>query len=220
MSLKMRRRASAQVYKGRKACSMGTVGCLSFFPSKNLGGIGDGGMIVTNDEELADKIAMLRDHGMRPKYYYKYIGGNFRLDTLQAAALLVKLQHLDAWSEKRRRNAALYNELLSDCAEVATPVIRPYNTSVFNQYVIRVQKGRDGLMQHLRDNGIGTDIYYPLCLHEQECFKPLNHKQGDFPESEKAAREVLALPIYAELTEEQIRYVAGRIKEFFIASRK
>ena len=141
MSLKMRRRVSAASYKGRKACSMGTVGCLSFFPSKNLGGIGDGGMIVTNDEELADKIAMLRDHGMRPKYYYKYIGGNFRLDTLQAAALLVKLQHLDAWSEKRRRNAALYNELLSDCAEVATPVIRPYNTSVFNQYVIRVQTG-------------------------------------------------------------------------------
>jgi dTDP-4-amino-4,6-dideoxygalactose transaminase len=207
-------------YKGRKACSMGTVGCLSFFPSKNLGGLGDGGMIVTNDAELADKINMLRDHGMRPKYYYKYIGGNFRLDTLQAAALLVKLQHLDAWSEKRRWNAALYNELLSDCAEVAIPVIRTYNTSVFNQYVIRVQKGRDGLMQYLRDNGIGTDIYYPLCLHEQECFKPLNHKQGDFPESEKAAREVLALPIYAELTEEQIRYVAGRIKEFFIASRK
>jgi dTDP-4-amino-4,6-dideoxygalactose transaminase len=208
------------VYKGRKACSMGTAGCLSFFPSKNLGGIGDGGMIVTKDEALADKIVILRDHGMRPKYYYKYIGGNFRLDTLQAAALLVKLQHLDAWSEQRRRNASLYNKLLSNCAEVATPVIRPYNISIFNQYVIRVQKGRDGLMQYLRDSGIGTDIYYPLCLHEQECFKPMNHKQGDFPESEKAAREVLALPIYAELTEEQIRYVAGRIKEFFIASRK
>ena len=206
-------------YKGRKACSMGTVGCLSFFPSKNLGGIGDGGMIVTNDAELADKITMLRDHGMRPKYYYKYIGGNFRLDTLQAAALLVKLQHLDAWSEKRRWNAARYNELLSDCAEVATPVIRTYNTSVFNQYVIRVQKGRDALKQFLQDNGIGTDIYYPLCLHEQECFKSLGYKPGDFPESEKAARDVLALPIYPELTEEQIRYVAGKVIELFIVSR-
>ena len=206
-------------YKGRKACSMGTMGCLSFFPSKNLGGIGDGGMILSNNEELADKIIMLRDHGMRPKYYYNYIGGNFRLDTLQAAALLVKLKHLDAWSEKRRQNAMQYNELFKDCAEVATPAIRPYNVSIYNQYVIRVKFRRDGLMQFLRDNGIGTDIYYPLCLHEQECFKPLGHKHGDFPESEKAAREVLALPIYPELTEEQIRYVAGKVIEFFIVSR-
>ena len=206
-------------YKGRKACSMGTVGCLSFFPSKNLGGIGDGGMILTNNEELADKIVMLRDHGMRPKYYYKYIGGNFRLDTLQAAALLVKLKHLDAWSEKRRQNAKLYNELLRDLNGVATPFIRPHNISIYNQYVIRVSSKRDALKQFLQDNGIGTDIYYPLCLHEQECFKSLGYKPGDFPESEKAAREVLALPIYPELTEEQIRYVAGRVKEFFIASR-
>jgi len=206
-------------YKGRKACSMGTMGCLSFFPSKNLGGIGDGGMILTNNEELADKIVMLRDHGMRPKYYYKYIGGNFRLDTLQAAELLVKLKHLDAWSEKRRQNAQLYHELFKNCDSVVTPLIRPYNISVFNQYVIRVKSRRDALMQFLRDNGIGTDIYYPLCLHEQECFKPLGHKPGDFPESEKAAREVLALPIYPELTEEQIRYVAGKVIEFFIVSR-
>ena len=205
-------------YKGRKACSIGTMGCLSFFPSKNLGGIGDGGMILTNNEELADKIVMLRDHGMRPKYYYKYIGGNFRLDTLQAAALLVKLKYLDAWSEKRRQNAKLYNELLRGLKGVATPLIRPHNISIYNQYVIRVSSKRDTLKQFLQDNGIGTDIYYPLCLHEQECFRTLGHKQGDFPESEKAAREVLALPIYPELTEEQIRYVAGRVKEFFIAS--
>jgi len=206
-------------YKGHKACSMGTLGCLSFFPSKNLGGIGDGGMILTNDEHLAEKLIILRDHGSRPKYYYKYIGGNFRLDTLQAAALLVKLKHLDAWSEKRRQNAMQYNELFKDCAEVATPAIRPYNVSIYNQYVIRVKSRRDELIQFLRNNGIGTDIYYPLCLHEQECFKPLGHKPGDFPESEKAARETLALPIYPELTEEQIRYVAGKVKEFFIVSR-
>ena len=206
-------------YKGRTAGSLGTTGCLSFFPSKNLGGIGDGGMILTNDAQLAEKIVILRDHGMRPKYYYKYIGGNFRLDTLQAAALLVKLKHLDAWSEKRRQNAKLYNELLRDLKGVVTPLIRPHNISIYNQYVIRVSLKRDALKQFLQDNGIGTDIYYPLCLHEQECFKFLGYKTGDFPESEKAAREVLALPIYAELTEEQIRYVAGKVIEFFIVSR-
>lgn len=204
-------------YKGRKAGSMGTVGCLSFFPSKNLGGAGDGGMVVTNDAVLADKISMLREHGMRPKYYYKYIGGNFRLDTLQAAVLLVKLKYLDSWSEKRRQNARHYDELFKDCMGVTVPVVRPYNISIYNQYVIRVAAQRDQLMQFLNTNGIGTAIYYPLSLHEQECFRSLGYKRGDFPESEKAAAETIALPIYPELTEEQIRYVAGKVKEFYRA---
>lgn len=204
-------------YKGRKAGSMGTVGCLSFFPSKNLGGAGDGGMIVTNDAVLADKISMLREHGMRPKYYYKYIGGNFRLDTLQAAVLLVKLKYLDSWSEKRRQNARHYDELFKDCMGVTVPVVRPYNISIYNQYVIRVAAQRDQLMQFLNTHGIGTAIYYPLSLHEQECFRSLGYKRGDFPESEKAAAETIALPIYPELTEEQIRYVAGKVKEFYRA---
>ena len=205
-------------YKGRKAGSIGTVGCLSFFPSKNLGGAGDGGMIVTNDAELAEKIRMLREHGMRPKYYYKYIGGNFRLDTLQAAVLLVKLKYLDAWSEQRRQNARLYDELFKGCGEVTAPVIRPYNISIYNQYVIRVAAQRDQLMEFLTANGIGTAIYYPLSLHEQECFRSLGYTRGDFPESEKAAAETIALPIYPELTDEQIRHVAGTVKEFYRVS--
>lgn len=207
-------------YKGRKAGAMGTAGCLSFFPSKNLGGLGDGGMILANDEQLAERLAVFRQHGSKPKYYHKFVGGNFRLDTLQAAALLVKLKHLDAWSEKRRQNAKQFNELFKDCAAVTTPVIRPYNVSIYNQYVILVGSRRDELIKFLQANGIGTEIYYPLSMHDQECFNALGYKPGDFPESEKAARETLALPVYPELTEEQIRYVAGRVKEFFIASRK
>jgi len=206
-------------YKGRKAGAMGTAGCLSFFPSKNLGGFGDGGMILANDEQLAERLAVFRQHGSKPKYYHKFVGGNFRLDTLQAAALLVKLKHLDSWSEKRRQNAKQYYELLKDCSAVVTPVIRPYNISIYNQYVIRVGSRRDELIKFLQANGIGTEIYYPLSMHDQECFSSLGHKPGDFPESEKAARETLALPIYPELTEEQIRYVAGKVKEFFIVSR-
>ena len=206
-------------YKGLKAGAMGTAGCLSFFPSKNLGGLGDGGMILANDEQLAERLAVFRQHGSKPKYYHKFVGGNFRLDTLQAAALLVKLKHLDAWSEKRRQNAKQYNELFKDCSAVVTPVIRPYNISIYNQYVIRVGSRRDELIKFLQANGIGTEIYYPLCMHDQECFSSLGHKPGDFPESEKAARETLALPIYPELTEEQIRYVAGTVIEFFTASR-
>jgi dTDP-4-amino-4,6-dideoxygalactose transaminase len=206
-------------YKGRRAGAMGTAGCLSFFPSKNLGGLGDGGMILANDEQLGERLAVFRQHGSKPKYYHKFVGGNFRLDTLQAAALLVKLKHLDAWSEKRRQNAKQYNELFKDCAAVTTPVIRPYNVSIYNQYVIRVGSHRDELIKFLQANGIGTEIYYPLSMHDQECFSSLGHKPGDFPESEKAARETLALPVYPELTEEQIRYVAGKVIDFFTASR-
>lgn len=201
-------------YKGKTVGTMGTVGCLSFFPSKNLGGFGDGGMILTNDEALAEKIAVYRMHGSKPKYYHKFVGGNFRLDTIQAAGLLVKLPHLDSWSEKRRQNAKLYNELFKGCSKVTVPVIRDYNLTIYNQYVIRVGDKRDGLRDFLKENGIGTEIYYPVSMHEQECFAPLGYKKGDFPESEKAASETLALPIYPELTEEQIRYVAGKVKEY------
>jgi len=201
-------------HKGRKAGTMGTVGCFSFFPSKNLGGLGDGGMIVTQDEALADRISQCRNHGSKPKYYHKWVGGNFRLDTLQAAGLLVKLRHLDAWSQKRRANAAKYEELFANCDEVTTPVVRDHNVSIYNQYVIRAAK-RDALQAHLKDAGIGTAIYYPLSLHEQECFAALGYKKGQFPHSEKAAAETLAIPIYPELTAEQIEHVAGTIKGFY-----
>jgi len=200
-------------YKGRKAGSIGTTGCFSFFPSKNLGCNGDGGMVVTNDAELADKIAMFRNHGMQPKYFHKFVGGNFRLDAIQAAALLVKLPHLEDWSAGRRANAAQYDELFADCQEITTPIIREENVTIFNQYVIRVPR-RDECKQFILDAGIGCDVYYPLCLHQQECFAELGYKDGDFPVSEQASREVIALPIYSELTGEQIQYVAGKVKEF------
>jgi len=199
--------------KGRRAGSIGTAGCFSFFPSKNLGGLGDGGMVVTSDPELAERLRQCRNHGSKPKYYHKWVGGNFRLDTIQAAGLIVKLKRLDAWSEGRRRNAARYNELFAGFEPVTTPVIREENVSIFNQYVIRVPR-RDALREHLKENGVGAEVYYPLSLHEQECFAELGYGKGDFPESEKAAAETLALPIYAELTGEQVEYVAGCVKGF------
>jgi dTDP-4-amino-4,6-dideoxygalactose transaminase len=199
-------------YKGRKAGSIGTVGCFSFFPSKNLGGIGDGGMIVTNDESYYERLLIMRNHGSKPKYYHKFIGGNFRLDPIQAAALLVKLPHLDDWSEARRRNAAYYDKKFSGTV-VQTPYISPDCVSIFNQYVIRVPR-RDEVMTHLRDNKIGCEVYYPIPAHLQECFKYLGYIEGDLPESEKAAKEVLAIPVYPELTDKQIEHVASRIKEF------
>ena len=200
-------------YKGRKAGSIGTMGCFSFFPSKNLGGLGDGGMIVTQDAELAARLVHLRDHGQNPRYYYGVIGGNFRLDAIQAAGLLVKLKYLDDWSAKRRRNAARYDELFADFEPVVTPKVREHNVSVFNLYIIRVPR-RDELQAYLTGQGIGTAIYYPLGLHEQECFAPLVYNRGDFPETEKAAAEALAIPVYPELTDEQICCVAAKIKQF------
>ena len=205
--------AIGATYRGKKAGSIGTVGCFSFFPSKNLGGMGDGGMVTTQDEELDDRLRQCRNHGSKPKYYHKWVGGNFRLDTLQAAGLLIKLKHLDAWSEKRRANAKRYNELFAGFETVVTPVVRDYNVSIYNQYVIRVPR-RDELQAFLKEQGIGTAIYYPLSLHEQECFVELGYKKGDFPESERAAAETLALPIYPELTDEQISHTAGKIREF------
>ena len=199
-------------YKGKKAGSIGTCGAFSFFPSKNLGAIGDGGMIVTNDEEIYHRLFIMRNHGSEPKYYHKYIGGNFRLDPIQAVALLVKLPHLDKWSQARRQNAAYYNEKFKGTA-VQTPYISPDCLTIYNQYVIRVPD-RDKLFTHLKEETIGCEIYYPVPMHLQECFEYLGYKHGNFPESEKAADEVLALPVYPELTAEQKNYIIQTILDF------
>ena len=199
-------------YKEKKAGSIGTTGCFSFYPSKNLGAIGDGGMIVTNDEKLYDRLKVMRNHGQTGQYEHKYIGGNFRLDAIQAAALIVKLKYLDQWSQARRKNAAYYNEKFADTL-IQTPYIDPDRVSIYNQYIIRVPK-RDELMSHLREKGIGCCIYYPLGLHLQQCFEYLGYKEGDFGETEKAAKEVLALPVYPELTNEMMDYVAETAIEF------
>lgn len=206
--------AIGATYKGRPAGAMGTLGCLSFFPSKNLGGLGDAGMILTQDPEMADLCQILKQHGMRPRYYHHYVGANFRMDTFQAATLLVKLKYLDEYARRRRENARIYDELLAGCDAVVRPQVRPENHGVYNQYCIRVPGRRDELQAHLQESGIGTAIYYPVSLHEQQCFRDLGYKRGDFPESERAADEVLALPVYPELTREQIEYVAGTIRQF------
>lgn len=199
-------------YRGRKAGSIGTAGCLSFYPSKNLGAIGDGGMIVTNDEQLYTRMVMMRNHGQDSQYNYKYIGGNFRLDAVQAAALLVKLPHLDAWSQARRANAAHYDEKFAGSV-VVTPFVRPDCVSIYNQYCVRVPH-RDELAAHLQEEGIGYAIYYPIPLHLNECFEYLGYKEGDFPEAEQAAKEVFALPIYPELTGKMEDYVATTVLLF------
>jgi len=185
-------------YKGRKAGSIGKAGCFSFFPSKNLGGIGDGGMVVTNDEALYHRLLLMRNHGAEPKYFHKFIGANFRLDPIQAAALLVKLPHLEDWSEARRRNAAYYSERFAGTV-VQTPYISPDCQTIYNQYCVRVPR-RDEVVAHLKANKIGCEVYYPVPLHLQECFTYLGYSEGDFPEAERAAHEILALPIYPELT--------------------
>lgn len=199
-------------YKGRKAGSIGTAGCFSFFPSKNLGGIGDGGMVVTNDEDLYHRLFIMRNHGSEPKYYHKFVGGNFRLDPIQAVALLVKLPHLDEWSEARRKNAAYYNQKFKGTI-VRIPYVNPNCVTIYNQYVIRIPC-RDELFEHLKKNSIGCEIYYPVPMHLQECFRYLGYKEGNFPESEKAAKDVLALPIYPELTDEMQDYIAETIISF------
>lgn len=201
------------LHRGRQAGSIGAAGCLSFFPSKNLGGFGDGGMIVTGDRALADAARMLRVHGSRVKYYHDSVGINSRLDALQAAVLLVKMRHLEEWHEARRRNAAFYDAALSAIGGVATPYVEPGNTSVFNQYVIRV-KNRDGLRAFLQESGVGCEVYYPVPLHLQRCFSFLGLGEGAFPESEAAASETLALPVYPELSAAEKEYVVSKIREF------
>ena len=213
----------AEYRDGRRAGSMGIAGCLSFFPSKNLGGLGDGGMVVTNDQKLAERIRILRVQGSKPKYYHRFVGGNFRLDTLQAAALNVKLRYLDRWTVLRQQHAELYERLFQDAgvvenSNVSLPkavykaaAIAHYH--IYNQFVIGVSN-RDQLQAHLKSKDIGTEIYYPVPLHRQECLEAFGYLEGRFPEAERACRELLALPIYPELNEDQQHYVVQAVREW------
>lgn len=203
-------------YRGRKVGTIGHIGCFSFFPTKNLGAYGDGGLVVTNDAELAEKVRMLRMHGSKPKYYHHMVGTNSRLDALQAAILRAKLPHLEEWTAARRRIADRYDELLADIPGIERPYRAPDRSHIFHQYTIRVLDGkRDTLQRFLREKGVETQVYYPLPLHLQPCFRDLGYKEGDFPESERASREVLSLPLFPELTEEEQNYVVEAIRSFF-----
>jgi dTDP-4-amino-4,6-dideoxygalactose transaminase len=203
-------------YKARKAQSMGLAACLSFFPSKNLGAFGDGGMVLTSDPEVARKLSSLRLHGTTRQYYHESVGINSRLDSLQAAVLKVKFASLDSWTLKRQRNAALYRELLADKSlPVKLPIPASFQSRhVYNQFVIRAGR-RDQLKVWLEENGVGTEIYYPVPLHLQPCYRELGYGQGDFPEAERAARETLALPIHSALAPEDVEYIARLISSFY-----
>jgi dTDP-4-amino-4,6-dideoxygalactose transaminase len=202
-------------FRGKKVGSLGDAGCFSFFPSKILGAYGDGGIIATNDEKIAEKAGILRNHGGKDKYFVVVHGFNSRLDSLQAAILRAKLRHLDEWIEKRRRNAEALSRLLRDIPEVHVPGSAEYSYHIFNYYTLRVSGAeRDNLQKHLNARGVGTAIYYPLPLHLQEVYKPLGHKAGDFPEAERAAAEVLSLPMYPELDDEQIEFIAAQIRQY------
>ncbi len=201
---------------GKRAAGIGDIGCLSFFPTKNLGAFGDAGMVVTNDDAIAAKLRILRVHGGEPKYYHAIIGGNFRIDEIQAAVLNVKFGHLDDWTRGRQRNAAYYDRAFAAAgtAQVVTPTARPGYRHIYNQYVIRVPD-RDRLRAYLGEQGIGTEIYYPVPLHMQKCFAYLGYKPEDCPESAKAAGDTLALPIYPELAEAQLQYVVETVTGFY-----
>ncbi|HKI79427.1 MAG TPA: DegT/DnrJ/EryC1/StrS family aminotransferase [Ignavibacteriaceae bacterium] len=223
-----------QYKNGKFVGTMGDIGCYSFFPSKNLGGYGDGGLVVTNDEKLGEHLHILRVHGGHPKYYHKFIGGNFRIDAIQSSVINVKLPHLDDWSAQRRENAKTYNQLFIDAGlseetgktkfAEKNKVLLPKavykesgvkNYHIFNQYIIRVEK-RDELRKFLSENEIGNEIYYPVPFHLQECFADLGYMKGDFPVAEFAADTSIALPIYPELSEEQLSFVVKKIKDFFV----
>ncbi|MBP8637803.1 MAG: DegT/DnrJ/EryC1/StrS family aminotransferase [Dictyoglomi bacterium] len=206
--------AIGAVYKDKKSGSMGNTGCFSFFPTKNLGGYGDGGMITTDNDELKEKLFLLRGHGSKKKYYHDELGYNSRLDELQAAILRVKLRYLDTWISRRQELANLYTSLLFDIPDVITPVVKGDRTHTFHQYVIRA-KDRDSLQKYLSDSGIGSAIYYPLPLHLQKVYRYLGYKPGDFPQAEKASGEVLALPMWPELKNEEAEEVAGVIRKFY-----
>ncbi len=222
----------AQYQNGKKVGSMGLIGCYSFYPTKNLGGFGDGGLVVTNDEEMATKLRQMRNHGMEPKYHHKFIGGNFRLDALQAAVLNIKYPHLESWHQSRRKNADLYTKLFTEAGISEGEGILKYNDNnkillpkavyksaghgnyhIYNQYFVRVQN-RDELRAFLGENNIGSEIYYPVPFHRQECFADLGCKDADFPISNQICEETIALPIYPELAEEQIAFVVEKIAEF------
>jgi dTDP-4-amino-4,6-dideoxygalactose transaminase len=212
-------------HKGQRAGSIGQLGCFSFFPSKNLGGYGDSGLVTCNDAALADKISLLRNHGQRPKYHNLLLGGNFRMDAIQAAVLLAKYNHLDQWTEARRTHAAYYQGLFAERGisisldqidkqkGIVLPVENRANRHIYHLYIIRT-KYRDDLAYVLRENGIASEVYYPVPLHLQACFRDLGYKKGDFPQSEQASRETLALPVYPEMTTEMLTRVADTIAEF------
>ena len=207
--------------EARRAGAMSDVGCMSFFPSKNLGGVGDGGMVTTNDTELHHQLHIKRVHGAEPKYYHKVIGGNFRMDPIQACVLRIKLQRLEAWHQQRRQNAAQYNQLLGEAQleEVVCPAAvyqddNLLNHHIYNQYTVRVQR-REDLRKFLQERGVATEIYYPVPFHRQECFADLGYRPGSLPESDRAAQEVLALPIYPGLTTEMQEYVVENLVEFY-----
>lgn len=204
-------------YRGRRAGSMGDLGCFSFFPSKNLGAFGDGGMVTTDSDELYDKLRILRVHGSHPKYYHKLAGGNFRLDAFQAAVVSVKLNHLDKWTKARQENARKYRKLFEDSGidDVIKLPVEKEDRHIYNQFVICLTDKRDELRLFLNEAGVGTEIYYPIPMHLQECFLDLNYKKGDFPEAERAALHTLALPIYPELLDDQLAYVVEKIADFY-----
>ena len=214
----------AEYQDGRRAGSMGNVGCLSFFPSKNLGALGDGGMVVTNDEALADRVRLLRTQGGRPKYYHKAVGGNFRLDTIQASVLNVKLPYLDRWTSMRQQNAMRYEKLFDDSGlsekiglRIPKAVYRKMNVEhyhIYNQFILRVPN-RDALRTYLKEHDIGSEIYYPVPLHLQECYQSLGYVAGDLPEAEQACQENLGLPIYPELTKDQQEAVVRAVADFY-----
>jgi dTDP-4-amino-4,6-dideoxygalactose transaminase len=199
----------------KRAGSMGEYGCFSFFPSKNLGGFGDGGLVTTNSQDLYDRLRIMRVHGAEPKYFHQVVGGNFRLDALQAAILIVKLKYLDEWTKKRIENANLYRKLFNETGleEIELPLEKE-KRHVYNQFVIKINDRRDELKAFLNENGIGCEIYYPVPLHIQECFRYLNHKNEDFPASLEASLRTLALPVYPELSEEQIGYVVDTVDKY------
>jgi len=210
--------AMGSEYKGRRAGSMGSFGCFSFFPSKNLGAFGDGGIVTVKAAAFYEKLHILRVHGSHPKYYHRYIGGNFRLDAIQAAIVSVKLKHLDGWTEARQKNAQRYERLFREAGldeKIKLPVQKE-SRHIYNQFVIEVPEKRDDLRNHLNNAGIGNEVYYPVPLHLQECFAYLGYREGDMPVSERAALHTIALPIYPELTEDMQAYVVEKIREFYM----
>lgn len=206
-------------YKNRPVGTLGHLGCFSFFPTKNLGAYGDGGLVITNDDALAEQVRLLRVHGSKPKYYHHTVGTNSRLDAIQAAVLRVKLAHLDEWTRARHQHAAHYDQSLSQIEGLTVPYQAPDRTHIYHQYTLRVLGGRrDALQKFLKDRGISTEIYYPMPLHLQPCFRNLRYREGQLPESERASREVLSLPIFPELRETEREYIIEAIKSFMMRS--